>query len=117
MIGRATFTVADEAQITNYVNMPGYRLVGLLIPTIDSAAIGFRVALDAAGTGSQIVAINTHATAYAALNLGNAAVTARYVAVPEEVGEASAHAFVALTFSAAQNGGPYEIIGFFRRDT
>lgn len=115
MIARHDFAIASSGTTSDLVHMPGYRLVGLLLPTLDSTTITFRVAHDAAATGVQTIKISGHGDTPAATNLGTADTGAKYVAVPREIGEASAVAFLGLIV-ASQTGGARTIPGFFMRD-
>lgn len=115
MIARHDFAVASSGTISDYVHIPGYRLVGLLLPALNSTTITFKVATDAEGTGAQVINISGHGDTPAARTLGTADTGAKYVSVPREVGEAAAVAFLALVV-AAQTGGARTIPGFFMRD-
>lgn len=107
---RATFTIADEATVSNGIHRPGYRLVGLILPTLDSTTIEFEASAD----GTTYVDVFTNSGTPAALTLGTASTGARVQAVPEDVGRISAVAYIRLV-TAAQNGGPRSITGLWER--
>lgn len=110
---RQVFAVAASGTVSNYINTPGERLIGLILPTLDSTTITFEFDEDGSGNGS-ILHINTHATATAALNLGNASTGAVVKAVPEEVGRLFAELFGRLVV-ASQTSGAVNIVGVFQR--
>ena len=116
MIAKSTFTIASGGTASDFQHMGGgYRLVGLLVPTLDSTTITFEIDEDGSATGSLAVKTNTHAAAPAALNLGTADTGAKAVAVPEEVGRLTAVAFVRL-ITAAQTGGARSIVALWEKD-
>ena len=106
-----TFTVADTATASDAQKMSSFELRGLSIPAIDSATIGFQVSTD----GSTFRTVYTNSGTPAALTLGAADTGAKYVAIPDEVARATPGTQVKLTFSAAQNGGPYSIVGVLEK--
>lgn len=107
----ADITVADEAEVSSAFHYPSYALVGLIVPTIDSATIGFEVE----GPADTWTDVFTNTGTPAAVTLGTADTGAKAVAVPEEVSRLAAAARMRLTFGAAQNGGPYTIKGLFQK--
>ncbi|MFN0145104.1 MAG: hypothetical protein ACKVT1_01225 [Dehalococcoidia bacterium] len=102
MIATADFVIANGGTVSNYVHMPGYRFVGLLAPTLTSTTLSLRVAKDAAATGAQPIHTNDHGSASAIRTLGNADTGAKYIPMPEAMGEAAAVAFVAVVAGSSQ---------------
>lgn len=113
MNATADFVIASSGTVSNYVHMPGYRLVGLLVPALTSSTLSFRVAKDASATGVQPIHTNDHGSASAIRTLGTADTGAKYVPVPEAIGEASAVAFIAIV--TASQGAERTITGYFVR--
>lgn len=112
MIAKATFAIANTGTASGGVHMPGYTLVALHIPTIDSSTIEFSFAEDDAGTYLP-VKTNTHAAAPADINLGTADTGAKVVAVPEEVGRLAGVGFLRLDVAAQSPA--VNITGFFMK--
>lgn len=107
------FSIASGGTASDYVSAGrGYRLVGLIVPALDSTTIGFTWARDSAGTGAQAVFTNTGSPA--AATLGSADTGGKAVAVPEDIGRLAAAGYVRLNV-AAQNGGARTIVGVFQK--
>ncbi len=70
MIKKETITIASSGTTSSSFHEPGYRLVGLLLPAVDSTVINFDVAID--NSTWLAVKTNTHGAAPATLNLGTA---------------------------------------------
>lgn len=109
MIQRENFTIAANGTTSNYLGGQGMRLVGLVLPTLDSTTIEFEAQSDASD-----VSIHTNTGTPAAITLGAANTGARVQAVPEDVGRISAVLKVRLK-TAAQTGGARTIVALFER--
>lgn len=106
-------TVAASGTNSGEFGGQGYRLVGLILPTLDSTVINFEV--EGPDDTWTIVDINTHATAVANLNLGNANTGAIAQAVPADVGRLAAVAKMRLKV-ASQTGGARTIRALMQKE-
>ncbi len=106
---QADFTIASAGTVSDGIHRPGYRLVGLILPTLDSTVIGFSVSADG-GDNWTPVWLATHAGTPVQLNMGVAQTTAKAQSVPEDVSRFSIQCQVRLDV-AAQNGGARTVTG------
>ncbi len=107
-----SITVAASGTESSAFGGDGYRLVGLILPTLDSTTIGFEVSPD--GGSYSAVKTNVHGSAPAAITLGTANTGACAQAVSEEIGRLAATAKMKLVV-ASQTGGARTITGLFQR--
>jgi hypothetical protein len=110
MIAKETFTIANAGTASIGLHVPAHRLVGLILPALDSTTIGFSVSHD----NSTFVVVYTNSGTPAAATLGTADTGSKAVAVPEEIGRLAACMFIRLNV-AAQNGGARTIVGLFEK--
>ena len=110
MIAHKVLTVANGAAISDGFHIPGHRLVGLILPTLTSATVGFEVSQD----NSTWVAVYTNSGTPAALTLGTADTGAKAVGVPEEVGRLAAVCLMRVKLGANQ-GAARSIVALFER--
>lgn len=101
-----TYSVASSGTTSNGLTGGGSRLVGLLLPALDSTTIEFEASFDG---GTTYVSVYTNSGTPAAITLGTASTGSRVQAVPEEVGRISAVAKVRLKV-ASQTGGARTIM-------
>ena len=101
----STFAIASSGTLSDGQAGKGSRLVGLVVPTMDSTTIEFEASLDG---GTTYVSVHTNTGATAAVTLGNANTGAKVQAVPEDVGRISAVAKIRLKV-ASQTGGARSI--------
>ena len=106
-----TFSIAAAGTHSNYLSHPGYRLVGLVVPAIDSSTIGFEASVDGE-TGPLDIFTNTGTPA--AVTLGTADTGSKVVAVPEDVGRISAVIPVRLQV-ASQTSGAVAVKALFEK--
>ena len=111
-VQRKDFTIANGATESDFVRVPGARLVGLILPTLTSTTVTFETASDGATTDG-VVNSNTPGAAPAALTLGNANVGAIVQAVPEAVGALSA--VIPIRLKVAAQGAARTVTGLFER--
>lgn len=107
---RETFTIAASGTVSNGIGGVGLRLVGLLLPTLDSTTIEFEAAID----GINYVSIHTNTGATAAATIGNANTGGKFQAVPSDVGRISSTCPVRLK-TAAQVSGAVAIKSVWER--
>ena len=93
------FTIAVAGTVSDGLHNPGYRLVGLILPTMDTTVIGFSVSADGGSTW-HIVFLATHTGTPVALNMGVAQTTAKAQAVPLDVSKMSIACQVRLNVAA-----------------
>ncbi len=95
----SNFTILVTATASDGLHNPGYRLTGLILPTLDSTVIGFSVSPDG-GTTWTPVWLATHAGTPVQLNMGVAQTTAKAQSVPEDVSRFSIQCQVRLDVAA-----------------
>ncbi len=105
-----TIAILASGTTSASFHRPGYRLVGLVLPSMDSTTIQFAVSVD----DSTFVDVYTNSGTPAAATLGTASTGARVQAVPEEIGRLAAVLRMRLVV-ASQTGGARAIIGMFQK--
>lgn len=108
MIEKKTITVLSGASTSDAFHSPGRSLVGLILPALSSATIGFDVSPD----GTTWTNVYTNSGTPAALTLGAADTGSKAVAVPEEVGRLASVCHMRLKLGANQ-GADRTITGLF----
>ncbi len=108
------FTIANAGIVSDGLVNPGYRLVGLILPTMTSTVIGFSVSTDG-GSNWTPVWLATHAGTPVQLNMGSAQTTAKAQAVPLDVSKMSIQSQVRLDVAA--QGAERTIIGIWEKVT
>lgn len=104
-----TWTIADEATVSDAIDMGSYELRGLMIPDLDSATLGFQASID--GPAGTFRTVKTNSSTPAALTLGDADTGDKFVAIPDEFARATPGTSIKLVAGSAQNGGPRSIVG------
>lgn len=105
------FTIANGGTVSDGLHKPGYRLTGLIVPTMTSTTIGLAVSPD---NTTWTTVKDRDATTPAAVTLGAADTGAKAIGVPEEYGRLAVALYVRLVVAA--QGAARTVQGIFERE-